>query len=144
MEVKMPIQEGNKVSLDYTVSVEGSVIDSSDDHGPLEYTHGQGKIIPGLADRLEGLKEGDEKSFEVPPKEAYGNPNPDAQKEFPKSSLPDDVEPKVDMLLQVQDTNGQTRPVKIKEVKDNSIVLDLNHPLAGKTLNFEVEVLSVD
>lgn len=140
----MSIQEGNKVSLDYTVSVEGTVVDSSDEHGPLEYTHGQGKIISGLANRLEGLEEGEEKKFEVPPEEAYGEPNPDAHKEFPKSSLPEEVEPKVDMLLQVQDSNGQTRPVKISEVKDESIVLDLNHPLTGKTLNFEVKVLSVD
>lgn len=141
---KMAIQNGRKVPLEYTLTVDGEVVDSSEKHGPLQYTHGEGQIISGLADRLEGLQEGAEKTIEVSPEQAYGKMNPEAFKEFPKSSLPQDLEPKVGMLLQVQRQNGQAVPAKISEVKEDSIILDLNHPLAGKTLTFDVKILSVE
>ena len=139
----MTIHEGSKVSFDYTLTVDGQVVDSSQGRGPLEYTHGQGQIIPGLAKELEGLKVGDEKEVVVAPEDAYGEVNPEAYKEIDKASLNVDQEPKVGMLLQVTTPQGQVFPVRISEVKDDTLVLDFNHPLAGKTLNFQVKIVSV-
>jgi FKBP-type peptidyl-prolyl cis-trans isomerase SlyD len=106
--------------------------------------HGEGKIIPGLASELEGMKEGQEKTVEVSPEGAYGKEDPEAFKEISKSSLPEGLEPKAGMMLQMQGPEGQPVPVKVAEVKDEAVVLDLNHPLAGKTLNFDIEVISVE
>ncbi len=140
---KMTIEKGKEVTFSYTLKVDGEVIDSSEKHGPITYTHGQGQIIPGLASNLEGLTEGTEKQVTVPPAQAYGKINTEAFKEVPKSSLPEKVEPKEGMLLQVKTQQGQNVPVKISEVKDETIVLDLNHPLAGKTLDFDVKIESI-
>lgn len=139
----MVIQDGRRVSFDYTLMVDGEVVDSSEERGPLQYTHGEGRIIPGLSKQLEGLRIGDEKVIEVPPEEAYGPVNQDAFREVPRTSLPADLEPKVGMYLQMQGPEGQILPVKIAEVKESSVVLDLNHPLAGKTLNFHVKIVDI-
>ncbi len=140
----MTIEQGKKVAFDYTLTVDGEVVDSSKDRGPLTYTHGEGKIIPGLAEELKGMKAGEKASVKVGPKEAYGGENPDAFKEIPKSSLPKELEPKAGMMLQMQGPQGQAVPVKVAEVKAESVILDLNHPLAGKTLNFDVTIVSVE
>jgi FKBP-type peptidyl-prolyl cis-trans isomerase SlyD len=140
----MTIEKGKKVSFDYTLTVDGEVVDSSKERGPLAYTHGEGKIIPGLASELEGMKAGEEAVVKVEPKAAYGEKNPEALKEVPKSSLPKELEPKTGMMLQMQGPQGQAVPVKVTEVKDESVILDLNHPLAGKTLNFDVTIVSVE
>lgn len=140
----MTIEKGKKVSFDYTLTVDGEVVDSSKERGPLTYVHGEGKIIPGLAEELKGMKAGEKANVKVEPKEAYGQENPEALKEIPKSSLPKDLEPKAGMMLQMQGPQGQPVPVKVAEVKDQSVVLDLNHPLAGKTLNFDVTIVSVE
>ncbi|MFO8052644.1 MAG: peptidylprolyl isomerase [Candidatus Omnitrophota bacterium] len=140
----MTIEKGKKVSFDYTLTVDDQVVDSSKERGPLTYTHGEGKIIPGLASKLKGMEEGQKTTVEVKPEEAYGQKNSEAFKEVPKSSLPKDLEPKVGMMLQMQGPEGQAVPVKVAEVKDEAVVLDLNHPLAGKTLNFDVTIVSVE
>jgi peptidylprolyl isomerase len=140
---KMSIQDGRQVSFDYTLTVDGEVVDSSKEKGPLQYTQGKGQIIPGLAKQMEGLQVGDEKTIVVPPEEAYGSINPEALREISKASLPEGLEPKVGMLLQMQTPAGQVLPVKIVEVKEKSVVLDLNHPLAGKTLTFHVKIVDV-
>ena len=139
----MTIEKGKKVSFDYTLKVDGEVVDTSKDRGPLEYTHGEGKIIIGLEKEMEGMKVGDEKTVEVKPEEAYGLKDSQAFRDVPKTSLPQGLEPKVDMMLQMQGPGGQALPVRIAEVKDDKIVLDLNHPLAGKTLMFQVKVVEV-
>jgi FKBP-type peptidyl-prolyl cis-trans isomerase 2 len=140
----MTIEKGKKVSFDYTLTVDGQVVDSSKEREPLSYVHGEGKIIPGLASELEGMKEGQEKTVEVSPEDAYGKEDPEAFKEISKGSLPEGLEPKTGMMLQMQGPEGQPVPVKVAEVKDEAVVLDLNHPLAGKTLNFDVKVISVE
>ncbi len=140
----MVIKEGKKVSFDYTLTVDGQVVDSSKEAEPLNYVHGRGEIIPGLALELEGLKAGDEKTIEVGPEGAYGQKNKEAFKEIAKDSLPQGLEPEADMMLQMQTPQGQAVPVRVSEVKDDLILLDLNHPLAGKTLIFDVKVTSVE
>jgi len=137
------IQNGSKVTLEYTLTVDGKMIDSSEGKPPLEYTQGEGKMLPGLARQLEGLKAGDEKNVEVKPEEAYGSPDPAALKEIPISKLPPEIKPEVGMILQGQDKEGRSFPARIAEVKKDTVVMDLNHPLAGKTLFFKVKIISV-
>lgn len=137
------IHNGSKVAFDYMLTVDGKIVDSSQARGPLEYTQGDGKMIPGLTKELEGMKAGDEKTFSVKPEEAYGNPDPAGIKEMPLSSVPKDIKPEVGMVLQMQDQSGQSFPARIIKITENSIVMDLNHPLAGKTLTFKVRIVSV-
>ena len=139
----MTIHNGSKVAFDYTLTVDGQVADSSKTRGPLQYTQGDGRLIPGLTRQMEGMKAGDEKIIEVKPEEGYGTHNPAAIKEVPISSLPKDTKPAVGMALQGNDKNGRTFPVRIIEVKKDTVMIDLNHPLAGKTLLFNVKIVSV-
>jgi FKBP-type peptidyl-prolyl cis-trans isomerase 2 len=138
------IEKGKKVSFDYTLTVDEQVVDSSKERGPLSYIYGQEKIIPGLASKMEGMKTGEQKTITVEPKGAYGEHRPEAFKEIPKTSLPKNLDPKVGMMLQMQGPQGQPVPVRVSEIKDNSIIIDLNHPLAGKTLTFDVKIVSVE
>ncbi len=140
---EMVVKNGSQVAFDYTLTVDGKVIDSSEGKAPLAYTQGDGKLRPGLTRQLEGMKVGDEKTVEVKPEESYGNPNPAATREVPISTLPPEIKPEVGMVLQAQDKEGRTFPARIIEVKTDTVVMDLNHPLAGKTLFFKVKIVSV-
>lgn len=139
----MIIQKGRQVSFDYTLAVDGAVVDSSKGKEPFQYTHGEEKIIPGLSRQLEGLKAGDEKKIEVASQDAYGAVKSEALQEVSKSELPSGIEPKVGMPLQVSDQTGKIMVIKIAEVKESTVVMDFNHPLAGKTLTFDVKIVSV-
>jgi len=137
------IQNGKQVAFDYALTVDGKVVDSSVGKQPLEYTQGDGKLIPGLTKQLEGLRVGDEKTIVLPPEEAYGQPDPNAFKEVPRSNLPADVTPEVGMSFQAKDVDGNVFAMRISELKKDSVVMDLNHPLAGKILTFKVKVVSI-
>jgi len=137
------ITKGSKVAFDYVLTVDGKVADSSQAKGPLEYTHGEAGLIPGLTKQVEGMKVGEEKTVEVAPEEAYGNHDPAGIKEIPLSSIPKDVKPEVGTMLEMQDQAGQVFPAKVIEMKKDSIMIDLNHPLAGKTLTFKVKIVSI-
>ena len=137
------IQEGSRVQLEYTLSdSSGAVLDSNKGGEPFTYTHGQRQIVPGLESALAGKRAGDVAKVTVKPEDAYGTVDPKAQIEVGRERVPPDV--KVGSELTGRDSSGATRSVRVKEVKDKSVVLDLNHPLAGKTLLFDVRVLSVD
>ncbi|NLI34075.1 MAG: peptidylprolyl isomerase [Deltaproteobacteria bacterium] len=140
----MRIENGSKVSLEYTLSVDGGVIDSSEGTEPLRYTHGEQQIIPGLEKELTGLMAGDEKSVTVAARDGYGEFDPQALREIPRSLLPRDLQPEIGMTLAVRGPQGQAMPVQITAVDPDTITVDLNHPLAGKTLHFEVKIVSVD
>lgn len=137
------IENGKKISFDYTLTVDGEEMDTSKGKQPLEYTHGDKSLIPGLTSRMEGMEEGEERKIEVPAEEGYGMVNPEAFKEIPRSQMPKDTEPQAGMILQGQTAEGQTVPVKITEVKDDTVVIDMNHPLAGKSLVFDIKVNSI-
>ncbi len=141
--VDVVIHDGSKVSFDYVLTVDNKVMDSSQTRGPLEYTQGETVLLPSLTKQMAGMKVGDEKIIVLKPEEAYGNPDPSGIKEVPSSSIPPEVKPQVGMILQMQDKAGQTFPAKVIELKKDSIVIDLNHPLAGKTLNFKVRIVSI-
>ena len=137
------VENGKKVSFDYTLTVDGEVVDTSKGKQPLEYTHGEPGLIPGLTSRMEGMEEGEERKIKVPSEEGYGPVDPKAFQEVPKTQLPENTDPKVGMLFQAQSPDGSMLPVKVTEVKNTSVIIDFNHPLAGKDLDFEVKVVSV-
>jgi FKBP-type peptidyl-prolyl cis-trans isomerase 2 len=100
-------------------------------------------VVPGFEKAVMGMKVGEKKSFKVKPEEGYGAENPKAIRDIPRKELPADVTPKAGMTLYAQAKNGQHFPVKIVEVKKDVVVMDFNHPLAGKTLNFDVQVIDI-
>lgn len=140
----MAIENGKKVSFHYTLTVDDEVVQSSEGQEPLAYTHGAGEIIPGLASEMEGLNEGDEKRVLVVAENAYGNINPDAFQEVPRSTLPAELDPQEGMTLKAHAPDGREVLVRISEVKEESVVIDMNHPLAGKDLQFDVKVVSIE
>ena len=137
------VESGKKVKFNYTLTVDGKILDSSQGKEPMEYTHGQNEIIPGLEKQLAGLKIGDKKNFKLSSGEAYGPADPAAIKEMALSAFPKDFVPVIGKMVQLIDPAGRKVPATIKEIKKDSVMLDLNHPLAGKDLYFDVEVVSV-
>lgn len=138
------IEEGKIIKMDYTLTVEGEVVDSSEGKEPLEYTQGQGMIIPGLEKELVGLKAGDKKQVTVAAAEAYGEVNPELLIEIPKDRLQGDIDPQAGMVLQMTASNGQPVAGVVKEVKEAVLLMDFNHPLAGQELNFDVTIVDVN
>jgi FKBP-type peptidyl-prolyl cis-trans isomerase SlyD len=137
------VQNGSVVSFEYTLTGEdGKVIDTNKGKEPLKYTQGQNQIVPGLEKQIAGMKVGSEKKVKVKPEDAYGPVNKDAFQEFPKEKIPPDGL-KVGAVLMAKGPQGESIPVKVHEIKENTVVLDLNHPLAGKTLTFDVKVLDI-
>ncbi|MFA5146922.1 MAG: peptidylprolyl isomerase [Candidatus Omnitrophota bacterium] len=137
------IHTGSKVAFDYTLTVDGKMMDSSEGKGPINYVQGDGRLIVGLAKALEGMRAGEEKTVTVPPAEAYGTMDPKAVREVPRSSLPTDREVKVGMMLQAKDAKGGTLITRVAEIRKDTVLMDFNHPLAGKTLIFKVKIVSV-
>ncbi len=137
------ISEGKIVKFDYVLRVDNQVVDSSEGKTPMEYTHGQKTIIPGLESKLEGLKVGDKKTVIVGPEDAYGVIDQKAIIEVPTAQLGEDINPQVGMKLQMTGASGQPIPGKVVEVKETTVIVDFNHPLAGKELQFEVEIVEV-
>ncbi len=136
---------GDTVRVHYTGKLEdGTVFDSSRDREPLEFTLESGQIIPGFEEAVEGMEEGEETTVEIPPEKAYGAHQEEAVMEFPATELPEEMEPEVGMQLQLQGADGQAFPARIVEIGDETIVLDANHPLAGETLTFEIELVEIE
>ena len=138
------ITEGSLVKVSYTLRVDGDIVDSTQEGKPFEFRIGNKQVIPGFEEAIKGMEVGEKKSFEVSPDKGYGYEEPQAMQEVPKNELPPDVKPEVGMMLYGTRPDSQTFAAKITEVKENVIVVSLNHPLAGKTLNFEVEVIEVN
>jgi FKBP-type peptidyl-prolyl cis-trans isomerase SlyD len=137
------VKDGTVVSLQYTLSGEdGKTIESNKGKDPLKYTQGSHQIVPGLEKGLAGMKVGDEKRVKVTPEEGYGQVDPKGFQEFPKEKIPSEAL-KVGSVLMATGPQGQQIPVRVHEIKEKTVVLDLNHPMAGKTLVFDVKVLDV-
>jgi len=137
------IEDGKKVRFHYSLSIDGEIIDSSEGKEPFEYDHGASQIIIGLEKALEGMSPGERKEVEISPEDAYGMADKDAIAEIPKDRIrSDDLE--VGMILTSADEGGGDRQGVIQEINEDSVVVDFNHPLAGKRLFFDLEVVSVD
>lgn len=130
------------VSLDYTLRLDdGEVVDTSEDREPLEYIHGKSQIIPGLEEELEGMAVGDEKDVVLEPADAYGDVDPDARQTVPRDAFPEDLDLTRGMPLSMRDRDtGETLQAYVVDIRDDSVLLDFNHPLAGETLHFHVEI----
>jgi FKBP-type peptidyl-prolyl cis-trans isomerase SlyD len=140
----MNIGKDTVVSIDYTLKDDGGdILDSSDDGAPLEYLHGHSQIVPGLERALEGKAQGAEVKIAVPPGDGYGDVESGKVMDVERKELPEDLTPEVGMQLAAEDNNGRRVPVWITKVTSDKVTLDGNHPLAGKTLHFEVAVRSV-
>jgi FKBP-type peptidyl-prolyl cis-trans isomerase SlyD len=139
----LAVAPGYKISLEYTLTDDkGEQIQSNKGEAPLVYTQGAHEILPGLEKALDGMHVGEEKDVKLPPEEAYGPVQKEAFQEVPKSSIPAEAH-KVGTPLRAQSPDGKTLVARVSEVKDKTIIVDLNHPLAGKTLAFHVKVLDV-
>lgn len=137
------VSEGKAVKVNYTLKVDGKVFDSSVGRKPVEFTAGSHQMIPGFEKGVMGMKAGQKKSFSVSPAEGYGPEDPKAIRSIPKSQIPPDIKPKAGMLLDTKKKNGQRVPVKVVKVNKDAVVINFNHPLAGKTLKYDVEVLEI-
>ncbi len=137
------IKSGKKVSLEYTVFLEdGTQIDSNVGEDPLTFVLGSHQVFPALEQALLGLKVGDSKQILLKPEDAYGPVIPDAFREVDLESVPANFR-YVGAILGVQDPAGGVYPIRVHEIKNEKIVLDFNHPLAGRVLNFHVKVVEV-
>lgn len=140
----MKIRKGCVVSMHYTLTNdEGEVIDSSIGYEPLEYVHGEGEIVPGLESFLDGEDVGFSGKISVEPEDAYGEHNIGLLLAAQRENFPDDMELFVGMQVQTELPDGTLAVFQVIELSDKGIKLDANHPLAGKTLHFDVEVLDV-
>ena len=141
----MTVKEGNKVKIEYTGTLDdGTVFDSSEKHGkPLEFEVGSKKVIRGFEEAVKGMNEGEEKEVKLQPSEAYGDLNPAMVKKVPKEHLPKEQELKPGMVLLLNMPNGAQLPCQIKEVDDKEVTIDMNHPLAGKNLNFKIKIVEI-
>ena len=138
------ISDGNLVSLDVTVFDEaGKQVHSTAGDKPLVYTHGAQEIFPVLEKEVGGLKVGEEKDVTLAPKDAFGDIDPTRTLEVPKDKVPADAL-KVGTMLGAAGPGGQSMPVRVKEIKADTVVLDANHPLAGQKLRFHVKVAKVE
>jgi len=137
------IKNGSVVSMEYVLADEaGQVMDSNKGQEPMVYTQGAGQIIPGLERELNGLKAGDEKKVQVKPADGYGPVDPAAFQEVPKEMLPPEAL-KVGTLLTARSPQGQPMPVRIHEIRQTTVIVDFNHPMAGKTLFFDIKIIAV-
>ncbi|MFW6133680.1 MAG: FKBP-type peptidyl-prolyl cis-trans isomerase [Planctomycetota bacterium] len=137
-------EQNSTVKVHYTGKLEdGTVFDSSRDREPLEFQVGQGQVIPGFEQAVEGMSPGETKTTTVAPDNAYGQRRDDMVASVPKDNLPDDLDPEVGQQLQARDSEGQTIPVRITEVGDDAVTIDANHPLAGQKLTFDIEMVDV-
>ena len=140
----MQIAKDMLVSMHYTLTLDsGDVIDTSEGREPLQFIYGHGMIIPGLEKELLSLKTGDKKSVTVQPEEAYGPVNEQLLQTIGRDQLPPDLELKEGMALTGRNEQGQQFEVLIKSFTDSDVVIDMNHPLAGKGLNFETEIIEI-
>lgn len=139
----MQITKNVVALIHYTLKDDnGEVIDKSQEGTPMPYLHGHGNLIPGLEGELEGKKLGDKLSARIEPKDAYGVRNDEMIQDVPRSQLPEDVDIQPGMQFQAQGEGG-VNVVTVVGVEDGQVRLDGNHPLAGVTLNFEVEIAEV-
>jgi len=139
------VKKGDKIKVEYVGSLEdGTVFDSSEKHDtPLEFVAGSGQLIQGFDDAVIGMKEGEEKEVEIPPEKAYGHHNPELIKELPRNCFPQNKEIKPGMAFSMKMQNGQQVPFRISNISKDKITVDLNPPLAGRTLKFKIKLLSI-
>lgn len=138
------VKDGDSVKVHYTGKFEdGTVFDSSREREPLELTVGNGNVIPGFEKGILGMKNGSTKEITIPPEEGYGPVRDDLVIEVSKKEIPDNIDPTVGQRLQMRKKDGRVINLTVAEVGESTVKLDANHPLAGKTLIFDVELVEI-
>ena len=139
------VKTGDTVRIHYTGTLnDGTTFDSSAGRDPLQFEVGSGQIIPGLDKEIPGMAVGDKKTVNIPAAEAYGEVNPQMQQAIPRAQIPAEIPVEVGARLQMQTPEGQVIPVVVAAVDEQSVTLDANHPLAGKDLTFDIELVSIN
>jgi len=143
-EEKTVIENGKSVSVEYTLKLDdGTTVDTNIGEDPLTYTHGNNEILPALEEALLGQAVGDTKTVQLSADEGYGTINPEAYQEVPLDTVPEDAR-NVGTMLVATSPEGEQQPIRVHEIKEETIVLDFNHPLAGQALSFDVTILAID
>lgn len=138
------VKKGDTIKIHYTGQFDdGEVFDSSQGREPLQFKVGTGEIIKGLEKAVLGMQPGEKKNVTVNPEEGYGNHDKKLLMEMPKVRIPEDISPEKGMPLQLVNKQGQATPVIVTEILDKSVRLDANHPLAGKELSFDLELVEI-
>jgi len=138
------VKSGDKVKVHYHGKLtNGETFDSSEGRSPLEFEVGGGMVIKGFDDGVTGMSIGEKKTVNIPFNEAYGPRNPEMVIEFPKDRFPQDMEIEVGMPLAMSGGNGEQFQVVVTEIKEDSVMLDANHPLAGQDLVFDIELVEI-
>ncbi|MBR9676704.1 peptidylprolyl isomerase [Candidatus Woesearchaeota archaeon] len=140
----MSLKNGDKVTVEYEGTFDnGEVFDSSKKHGqPLQFEIGSKQVIPGFENAIKEMKKGEEKTIKLEPKDAYGDHNPTLVQKIPREQIP--AEAKVGSMLGATLPTGQQVPVQISEMDEKEATIDLNHPMAGKTLNFKLTLVEIN
>jgi len=142
------VKKGDKIKVDYEGRLDSGEIFDSSQHGehshPLEFEVGSGSVIKGFDEGILGMKVGEEKNITIKPEEAYGSHNQSLLRKIPRAQIPLKEELKPGMMLMMGTPDGQKFPVRIAEVTNDEVILDLNHPLAGKTLHFRIKILEIN
>lgn len=138
------VEKGKQVSLEYTLMIDGQEVETTKDAQPLVFEPGEQMLIPGLEKELLGMKVGEEKTVRVFPEEAYGERDDALQREFERSQFPAEIESMLGQVIDMQDEQGNAYPAVIARVSSEQVLLDFNHPLAGRTLNFDVKIVGIE
>lgn len=138
------VEEGKAVTIEYTLKLDdGSTVESNVGSDPLTYVQGEARLLPALQAALSGLEENESKAVRLTPEQGYGPVNPDAFQDVGVDAIPADAR-SVGTQLVGQDASGNQRRMRVHAVSEDKVTLDLNHPLAGEHLNFEIKVLAVE
>jgi peptidylprolyl isomerase len=138
------VKNGLYVSVDYTASLEnGEQVDSSEGRAPLEFKVGEGRVIKGFEDAVLGMALNEKKTFTLAPEEAYGKRDESYTHEIPKTQIPAEIDAQVGQTLALRSPDGREIPARIAAVDDEKVTFDLNHPLAGESLTFEIQIKNI-
>jgi peptidylprolyl isomerase len=141
----MKAVKGSTVRIDYVAKLEdGTVFDQSVEDEPLEFVLGEGKVLPGVEEAVDGLEEGDGRTVTIPPAKGYGERDESLLRRFPKSIAMEDSDLKENMVVKLHLKDGGTAPATVVGITDSEVTVDLNHPLAGKALVFDITLVSVE
>jgi FKBP-type peptidyl-prolyl cis-trans isomerase SlyD len=137
------VTDGQVVSMEYTLRVDGKVVDTSEGSEPLEYLHGAANIIPGLEREMDGMAVGESKTVVILPSDGYGEMDEEAFLEVPRSEFPEDMPLKPGLEMELTGPEGQPMYARVESIEGENVTLNMNHPLAGKELHFDVKVVNL-
>lgn len=143
MNEHLKVEDGLVVSMDYTLRVDGEIMDTSQGDQPLDFIQGSGNIIPGLESQLYGMAVGESTEVVVSAKDGYGEVNEEAYSLIPRGQFPSNIPLEKGIELQVRDNDGRSLYARIESFDDENVELNFNHPLAGKELHFEASIAAI-